>query len=69
MADITMCCNVGCPNAKHCYRVQNTPNPFRQSYSIIHYTISTRGVECEHYLPMYQTKVTDNTGEIDEQSV
>ena len=60
MADITMCVQTLCPNASHCYRAQITPNPW-QIVGRFNYTISTRGVECAYYMPMYQTVVTDST--------
>ncbi len=61
MADITMCSQVLCPNAKSCYRVQAKPSHQWQSYAAFQYTVSTRGVECGGYLPMFESIVTDNT--------
>lgn len=61
MADITMCMNSQCPNALHCKRVQAIASMW-QSWSMFQYTISDRGVECEHYWPIYQHyETTDNT--------
>lgn len=61
MADIEMCSQVLCPNAKFCYRVRATTNPYWQSYVKFQYKISTRGVECYGYWPMLNSIVTDNT--------
>jgi len=60
MADITMCTQTLCPNAGHCYRAQATPSIW-QSMQTFDYTVSTRGVECEHYLPMYRVTMEPNT--------
>ena len=57
MADITMCTQTLCPNAGHCYRVQAKASD-RQSMATFGYTISARGVECDHYMPMYRTVAT-----------
>jgi len=61
MADITMCTQTLCPNAAHCYRVQAKASDW-QSMATFSYTISTRGVECENYMPMYRTVATESTG-------
>ena len=60
MADITMCTQTLCPNAGHCRRVQAKASDW-QSIATFSYTISTRGVECDSYMPMYRTVVTDST--------
>lgn len=60
MADITMCTQTLCPNAGHCYRAQAEASDW-QSIATFNYTISTRGVECDNYMPMYRTGVTDST--------
>lgn len=62
MADITMCAQTQCPNAGHCYRVQAQLNSHWQSVAMFKYTISTRGVECDNYLPTTSTVVIDSTG-------
>ena len=62
MADITMCAQVLCPNAGHCYRAQATPNDW-QSVSTFHYAVSARGVECGDYMPTYRTVVAGSTGD------
>lgn len=51
MADITMCTNVLCPNAQHCYRVQAEPDE-RQAYAVFEYTFSADGALCDYYWPM-----------------
>ena len=51
MADITMCTNVLCPNAPHCYRVQAIPDEY-QSVCNFEYTLSTEGVLCDYYWSM-----------------
>lgn len=61
MADITMCAQVLCPNAGHCYRAQATPSDW-QSMLAFPYTVSTRGVECGSYIPMYRTAVAGSAG-------
>lgn len=61
MADITMCTQTLCPNAGHCYRVQATPNPHRQSVAAFDYTISVHGVECDNYMPTYRTTASNST--------
>lgn len=53
MPDISMCTNSLCPNASHCYRVQATPSHW-QSWTPFEYKIGVDGVECEHYMPMYE---------------
>ena len=53
MADITMCTQTICPNAKHCYRVQAKASDW-QSIMTFQYSISERGVECDNYLPMFR---------------
>ncbi len=65
MADIEMCSQVLCPNAKFCYRARAATNPYWQSYVKFQYKISTRGVECDGYWPMFKSVVTAsaNTGE------
>jgi len=60
MADITMCTQELCPNARHCYRVQAKANDW-QSMATFNYTVSARGVECDNYMPMYRTVVADST--------
>lgn len=60
MADITMCTQTLCPNAAHCYRVQAKASNW-QSMATFDYTISTHGVECENYMPMYRTVTTNST--------
>jgi hypothetical protein len=60
MADITMCTQTLCPNAGHCYRVQAKAG-YWQSVAAFAYTISARGVECDHYIPMYRVLTTDST--------
>jgi hypothetical protein len=60
MADITMCTQTLCPNAGQCYRVQAKASNW-QSVATFNYTISTRGVECDNYVPMYRTVATDYT--------
>jgi hypothetical protein len=62
MADITMCAQTQCPNAGHCYRVQAQLNSHWQSVAMFKYTISTRGVVCDNYLPTTSTVVIDSTG-------
>lgn len=59
MADITMCLNATCPNAPHCKRIQVLSSAM-QSYAMFDYTLSSRGVECEHYLPLIRTTTTNN---------
>jgi hypothetical protein len=61
MADITMCSNTTCPNAPRCYRAQAEPSHYWQSRLSFPYAVGVNGVECQYYVPMYQTKVTDNT--------
>lgn len=61
MADITMCTQTLCPNASHCYRVQAKPSEHWQSCATFSYTITTRGVECDNYWPMYRSVATDST--------
>jgi len=61
MADIEMCSQTLCPNAKSCYRVRATTNPYWQSYVKFQYKISTRGVECYGYWPMLNSVVADST--------
>ena len=53
MADITMCLNEGCPNEPHCYRRQATPSKW-QSVATFEFQTSPGGVECEHYIPMFE---------------
>ena len=60
MADITMCTQNLCPNAKHCYRVQATPSDW-QIMAAFDYTIGTNGVQCENYMPMYRVTASDRT--------
>lgn len=60
MADITMCTQTLCPNAAHCYRVQAKASSW-QSMATFDYTISTHGVKCENYMPMYRTVATNST--------
>ncbi len=55
MADITKCTQTLCPNAGHCRRVQAKSGPW-QSWATFNYTVSERGVECDHYLPTYKTE-------------
>ncbi len=64
MAYIAMCLQVLCPNAKSCYRVQAKPSHQWQSYAAFQYTVSTRGVECGGYLPMFESgEIDDNAKE------
>ncbi len=56
-----MCLQVLCPNAKSCYRVQAKPSHQWQSYAAFQYTVSTRGVECGGYLPMFESVATNST--------
>lgn len=51
MADITMCTQTLCPNAKHCYRIQASPGVW-QSMMLFEYTIDVDGVMCGHYIPV-----------------
>ena len=53
MADVTMCTNQLCPEAKSCYRVQAKPNIHRQSMAFFAYEIGVNGVECVNKIPMY----------------
>jgi hypothetical protein len=65
MADITMCTNALCPNAMHCKRVQAIANEHYQSWQFFQYTASDRGVECEHYWPIYPYYETTKKMRID----
>ena len=60
MADITMCTQTLCPNARQCYRVQAAPS-VRQRMQTYHYTIGVSGVQCENYTPMYRGTTSDRT--------
>jgi hypothetical protein len=60
MADITMCAQTLCPNARHCYRAQAKASDW-QSMMMFSYTVSSNGVECDNYIPMYRTVVTDSS--------
>ena len=60
MADITMCTQTLCPNARHCYRVQAAPS-VRQSMQTFHYTIGVSGVQCEKYISLYRVTTSDRT--------
>ena len=51
MADITMCVNTECPNAKHCYRILAEASE-RQSFAAFKYIIKNKAVECKNYLPI-----------------
>ena len=63
MADITMCTNIDCPNAAHCYRVQatansaycammlSTPNSAWQSMATFQYEVTLNGgIKCDNYI-------------------
>ena len=54
MADITMCSQMHCPNAAHCYRARATPDE-RQSYAAFEYVAAIDGVLCDFYWPMDKT--------------
>jgi hypothetical protein len=61
MADITMCTQKSCPNAKNCYRIQATPNPYYQSMNTFGYTTLINGVEvfrCDNYWPIDYEQTT-----------
>ena len=60
MADITMCTQTLCQNASHCYRVQAVASDW-QSMMTFQYTVSVRGVECNSYMQITRTVVTDST--------
>lgn len=47
MADITMCTNTCCPNARHCYRVQAKPSQQWQPYQLFQYMVGKNGAECD----------------------
>jgi hypothetical protein len=57
MADITMCVNTICPNAKHCYRVQAIITHGWQIMDFFEYTIGVDGVICDNYLPVYDINI------------
>lgn len=61
MADITMCSQILCPNAGHCYRVQAKAGEW-QSIAAFSYTISVRGVECENYITMLRAVEAGKSG-------
>lgn len=56
MSDIAKCTQTLCPNAGHCLRVQIEAEPLLQTYASFEYTISSRGVECDYYIPMKKQK-------------
>ena len=60
MADIPMCSQTLCPNAKHCYRIQAKASDW-QSVMTYQYSISPRGVACENYMPMYRMMASDSS--------
>jgi len=53
MPDISMCTQNLCPNSHSCYRVQAKPSEY-QSYSTFIYELSTVGVICDYYMPLYE---------------
>lgn len=61
MADITFCSQTLCPNAKSCYRAQAKPESKWQGYATFRYTISTSGIDCEGYWPMFKSVATNST--------
>ena len=63
MADITMCTNVLCPNAPHCYRVQAIPDEY-QSVCNFEYTVSPDGVLCDYYWPTEFRHAISNRTEV-----
>ncbi len=60
MADITMCTQVLCPNAGHCYRVQAAPSTW-QSWQDFEYTVGVEGVVCGNYLPINGAQISSTT--------
>ena len=62
MSDIAKCTQTLCPNAGHCLRVQIEAEPLLQTYASFEYTISSRGVECDYYIPTQkQVRTTGDT--------
>ena len=61
MADITMCWQALCPKAGDCYRRQAPHGDHWQSIFAFQYRISTRGVECDGYWPMFKSVATNST--------
>jgi len=60
MPDFNMCTQSLCPNSHSCYRVQAKPSE-HQSYSTFIYELSTVGVICDYYMPLYEIKVSNST--------
>jgi len=50
MADITMCSNILCPQARECKR-RCAPQSEWQSCTLFKYTVGDRGVECDAFIP------------------
>ena len=60
MADISKCTQTQCPKAAECYR-RTAPEGHWQSWMTFKYKVGPNGVTCDHFIPTYQTRTTDES--------